>query len=379
MTSSFLLQRFPQLSDFCRNKAKSFRSSFFERQARHSPPMDRLTIASFACPPHPPSPVGILVMKLYSLLAVCFVGIATLAQAGAIRHDRDDSLYLSLAASPGYSTVGQFIGTTTSSSYYGSGTLIAPNWILTAGHVVDQATSLSFNIGGASYTASNWVSHPSWNGDLSTGYDIGLVQLSSSIAGITPAARYTNSNEIGALATSVGFGKTGTGLTGAIAFDGKKRAGQNVVDKFYSSQNNRILLSDFDNPTNAADNAFGSSIAGNLEYLIAPGDSGGGLFVDFGQGPLLAGVHSFGSAIDGLVDSDYGDRSGHTRVSVFNSWIDSMLGIGGGTSGSGGANRGGKKKFSGEFGGPIAGVPEPSSLMLLLVGVGAMRLNRRRR
>jgi secreted trypsin-like serine protease len=216
--------------------------------------------------------------------------------------------------------------------------------------------------------------------DLSTGYDIALVQLSSAVTGIAPAVRYTGANELGALATSVGFGKTGTGVTGAITFDGKKRAGQNVVDRFYSSQNNRILLSDFDNPANAADNAFGSSVAGNLEYLIAPGDSGGGLFLDFGQGPLLAGVHSFGSAVDGLVDSDYGDRSGHTRVSVFNSWIDSILGIGGGSSGNGGNNRGGKKKFTAALGAESAAVPEPGSLLMMLVGVASMKLaNRRRR
>lgn len=317
-------------------------------------------------------------MKLYWLVAVCFLGVATMGQAGTIRHDRDDSLYLNLAASSGYNTVGQFLGTTSTYSYYGSGTLIAPNWILTAGHVVDQATSLSFTIGGGSYTASQWVSHPNWSGNLSTGYDIALVQLSSAVAGITPATRYTGANELGAQATSVGFGKTGTGLTGAITFDSKKRAGQNVVDKFYSNQNNRVLLSDFDNPVNAADSAFGSSIAGNLEYLIAPGDSGGGLFLDFGQGPLLAGVHSFGSAVDGLVDSDYGDRSGHTRVSVFNSWIDSILGIGGGTSGGGGNNRGGKKKFTGEIAVQNAGVPEPSCWLLALVGVGAMRFGRGR-
>ena len=80
-------------------------------------------------------------MKLYWLVAVCFLGVATMGQAGTIRHDRDDSVYLNLAASPAYNTVGQFLGTTSTFSYYGSGTLIAPNWILTAGHVVDQATS----------------------------------------------------------------------------------------------------------------------------------------------------------------------------------------------------------------------------------------------
>ncbi len=29
--------------------------------------------------------------------------------------------------------------------------------------------------------------------------------------------------------------------------------------------------------------------------------------------------------MDGVIDSDYGDRSGHTRVSAFIDWIDSYL------------------------------------------------------
>jgi hypothetical protein len=313
-------------------------------------------------------------MKVYSVTVVCACLAASLAQAGTIRHDRDDSLYLSLAAEPAYSSVGRFTGTTSTYSYSASGTLITPSWILTAGHVVDQATSLSFNLGGTAYTASKWVAHPNWNGDLAAGYDIALVQLSSSITNVTPAARYTGTSELGALGTAVGFGKTGTGLTGATTFDGKKRAGQNVIDRFYSSTNNRVLLSDFDNPTNSADSAFGSSTPTSLEYLIAPGDSGGGLFVDFGQGALLAGVHSYGSAIDGLVDSDYGDRSGHIRVSAFNSWIDSIIGGGTSTSGSTKPGRGNKKKFA--AGGVV---PEPSSWALAVIGLVAARCASRRR
>ena len=70
------------------------------------------------------------------------------------------------------------------------------------------------------------------------------------------------------------------------------------------------------------------------------------MFVDFGSGPLLAGVHSFGTARDGLINFDYGDISGHTRVSQFNSWIDSIMGSGSG--GSGGGGKGGKgRRFTG--------------------------------
>ena len=308
-------------------------------------------------------------MKIRLIAAVCLLGCAVCSQAGTIRSDRPDSLYQDLAASPGYAGVGQFIGTTSNSSFAASGTLIAPDWVLTAAHVVDQATSLTFKIGGNSYAGSTWAYHSKWTGDLAAGYDIGLVKLSS-VPGIAPAARYTGSSELGAVGTSAGYGMTGTGLTGAITFDSVKRAGQNVIDRYYSNRSNRIVISDFDNPNRPSDSAFGSSSPLDLEYLIAPGDSGGGLFVDLGSGPRLAGVHSFGTALDGLINSDYGDISGHTRVSVFNSWIDSILSGGSGVSGGGKGGKG--RPFSAnemEFDAVwITAVPEPGSLALLLLG-----------
>ena len=150
-----------------------------------------------------------------------------------------------------YAPVGQFIGSTSTSGFAASGTLIAPNWVLTAAHVVDQATSLNFKIGGNSYGASQWAYHSNWTGDLAAGYDIALVKLSTAPSGIAPATRYTGSDELGRIGTSVGYGKTGTGLTGAITFDGLKRAGENVIDRFYSGGNKRIFLSDFDNPASS--------------------------------------------------------------------------------------------------------------------------------
>jgi secreted trypsin-like serine protease len=55
-----------------------------------------------------------------------------------------------------------------------------------------------------------------------------------------------------------------------------------------------------------------------LEFLIASGDSGGGLFLD----GKLAGINSFVSAEDGKTNSSYGDESGHTRISLYREWIE---------------------------------------------------------
>jgi hypothetical protein len=40
---------------------------------------------------------------------------------------------------------------------------------------------------------------------------------------------------------------------------------------------------------------------------------------------MLVGVHSFGEFTDGADDSDYGDITGHTRVSRFSDWVDMVI------------------------------------------------------
>ena len=274
-----------------------------------------------------------------------------------IRADRTDSQYQTLAAQSQYASVGKILGTTSSYSYAGSGTLIAPNWVLTAGHIVDSAKSLSFIVNGQTYIADRWVAHPLWNGNLSTGYDIALIHLNTAVTGITPAARYTGSSERGATATIVGYGTTGTGLTGGTTYDAKKRAAQNVID---SISNSRVLMMDFDNPTNRRDSYSGSSTPVNLEGLIAPGDSGGAVFITSGGKTYLAGVNSFGASWDGNTNFDYGDLSGHIRVSPFNSWIDSTLG---------GAVATANTQASGRSARGASAVPEPGTWSLLGAGM----------
>jgi len=266
-------------------------------------------------------------LVLVGVLGSVMIG-APPAFAGVGRNDVPASQYLQLGSSTLYASVGRIAEATANGNYSGSGTLIAPNWVLTAAHMVDDATALTLTFGGVTYTADKWVANPSWTGNLGAGYDLGLIHLTKAVTGITPATRYTGSSELGKVATFVGYGMTGVGSTGATTFDGRKRAGQNTIDRLQAGTgaNSRLFLADFDNPTNSRDSTYGSSKPLGLEYLIAPGDSGGGVFVDFGTGPQLVGVNSFGMAYDGKVNSDYGDLSGHIRVSPFNGWINSVIG-----------------------------------------------------
>jgi hypothetical protein len=169
---------------------------------------------------------------------------------------------------------------------------------------------------------------------------------------------------------------TGTGLTGAKIFDGQKRAAQNMIDGreiTNGAVNPRLFLSDFDNPKNRRDNSLGSATPVPLEGLIAPGDSGGGVFITTSLGTFLAGVNSFGAAWDGKVNSDYGDIAGYTRVSAFTSWIESVIG-GDLSSAAGGLS------FSDNSLQAMNGsVPEPSTFCLLLMAGATLVLWRRLR
>lgn len=274
-------------------------------------------------------------MKLIASLLVAALSVPV--SAGIIRHDTPDSWYTSFATDPAFRGVGLILGDTVDSSYSCSGTVINKNWVLTAGHCVDEAQAMSFYLpsdaGWNFYESDSWVAHENYtNAGLLAGWDIGLMHFETDFD-VAPAQLYTGSAEWLSPLASAGFGVTGNGEIGMTYTDYQRRAGTNIVDDLWSLEGNgaQILWSDFDHPTDASYNLFDyfgfdfDDFATELEILAAPGDSGGGVFIVEDGQVYLAGVHSFISNFrdDGIFG--YGDAYGSTRVSSFGNWIDEKI------------------------------------------------------
>jgi hypothetical protein len=199
-------------------------------------------------------------------------------------------------------------GKTRPALQYGSAVIIRPHWVLTAAHVVEGAmVHAVLRDNDDVYILNDVIVPKEFTGNNIGFYDLALCYSPKDFALDFYPALYKKPDELGKPITIAGYGLTGTFHTGCTLSDGKKRAGHNAVE----GTERGVLVC----KPNAGPNRF------PLEYMIAPGDSGGGMFI----GNELAGINSFLMASDKNPDGTYGDESAFTRVSLYANWVESQI------------------------------------------------------
>jgi hypothetical protein len=194
-------------------------------------------------------------------------------------------------------------------TWHASAVAIRPHWVITAAHVLDGVTGpavLGDEETPTEYSLNHTILHEKFDQGRNGYYDIALGYSKKDLGLEFYPKLYTDHDELGKDATLAGFGFTGTFQTGIKVSDGRRRAGTNKV----SSLERSVLVCD--------PSMYKKTV---LEFLITPGDSGGGLFID----SKLAGIHSFLMAADGKPDGTYTDESAHTRVSLYVDWVESEI------------------------------------------------------
>jgi hypothetical protein len=272
--------------------------------------------------------------SLAVLVTVTFLGaslVGSTVRAGVGRHDRPEERYLEMAEQ--FPAVGSVVGLFT-------GTLIAPEWVLTCAHgaevldrIVPTESLRTVRFAGNDYRIVEVVLHPGREGhagrkldvvqkEHGDQHDIALLRLDRPVTNVKPLGLNKSESEVDAecvLATCGGWIPDGrVGLSQEKALDAKRgelHAGTNRIDLIDESG---LLVVSFTSPDRGAtDLEVGGSGAG---------DSGAPVLIQDDGHWKVAGILSVARFHSEGTVGHYGDQYYCTRVSKDVDWIRSTTG-----------------------------------------------------
>ena len=239
-------------------------------------------------------------MHIFLLFSFFFLSLS--ASAIVIRHDVDDKKYLTDTT--------DFLPLATFYVDGAHGTLIKPDWIVTAAHATFCISSGSYiNLKGYHKVDSVFV-HKDYQPGKS--HDIALIKLVNPIEDVKPASLYEQTDELGKITWFIGVGGTGNGLTGQTVDNfenaGVLRKAQNRIEQAEGP----LLKFKFD------------SLDAALPYegVSGGGDSGGPAYLTANGTNYLLGISS---RVEGGSIGKYGIVEVYTRVSFFLPWIEKIM------------------------------------------------------
>lgn len=239
-----------------------------------------------------------------SLVVLVMFLVCTDARAIIRRHDREDARYLELAAT--HTAVTRLGG--------GTATLVAPRWLMTAGHVAANLSpfhkAVRFN--GRAYAIEGVVVHPkSRVRPRPKSVDLALIKLAEPVQGVAPVSIHDEDVEKGQVVLFVGPGMYGDGLSGPQGDDGKMRAASNTVADVLEN----YITFKFDAPPDGTE----------LEGISGPGDSGGPALVEARGRTYIIGVSSANDDAGAAGPCRYRSTEYYARVSTTLEWIRTTM------------------------------------------------------
>ena len=216
-----------------------------------------------------------------------------------------------------------------------SGVVIAPQYVLTAGHVAAagpaEAMQVVLNVGGTQWTSA--VLSSTTYSTYSFPYDdLAVLQLATSVpVGVPVYPMFAGTAATGLTLVLAGYGASGYGDVGvSVGPDSSvRRTGQNTLDALATridtqTLESRFFLYDFDGRTGRG--PLGAATLGNtVETLVAYGDSGGPAFVRVNGALQVFGINTFATPLSGAtaVTYTFGSEGGGIVASDarFTAWL----------------------------------------------------------